>query len=294
MKPILRNDYLQLHFIVFLFGLTGVLGKLISLSALPLVQYRVIFAALGMGALAWWRSVDMRVSARQLFQLLGVGSIVAAHWFTFYYAIKISNVSVTLGCFASATLFTAILEPILERKKVSKLEIYIGILVIIGLYFITRFAIEYWQGIVVSVVSAFLSALFGVLNKQLVRSLPPVTISLYAMLASVLLLSIAVAATQQVVLPWEVAWSDYFWLLILSGLCTVYAFIGIVSLMQRLSAYTIVLAINMEPIYAIVLATMLFKDSEQMDWGLHAGAFILIATIFMYPMLQQKANHLSK
>ncbi|MCB0517058.1 MAG: DMT family transporter [Bacteroidetes bacterium] len=278
------RDYLHLHFIVLLFGFTGILGKLISIDAASLVCWRMLLASIFIWLYARIRQYPLSVSSKAFWQIVGVGVLVTLHWVTFYAAIKVSNVSVTLGCFASTTLFTGIFEPLIEKRKIKPLEIAIGLIIIFGLYLITRFAFNYSLGITIALVSAALASLFGVLNKQLVFRYSPLVISFYEMLSGAILLSIGLVLFKGY-FPLPASSLDVVYLLILSIFCTAYAFIATVGLMRKFSAYVIALSINLEPLYAIVMAYFIFGESEKMDKGFYVGALIILASVLVFPYL---------
>lgn len=283
------KEQLQLHFIVLLFGFTAILGKLISLDAVELVGYRMFLAAIGMVGVQLVAGKTWHLPFKTMAAIFGVGALVALHWITFFAAIKVSNVAVTLGCFASVTLFTAILEPLIERRKVWKVEIILGIVIIAGLYIMSRFAFDYWLGIILALVSAFLASLFGVLNKQLTRKHDFILISLYEMAAGALLINIFIQAIGGYQQPlWQISGMDWLWLILLAWVCTTYAFIGIVYLLRHLSAYTVALAINLEPVYGILFAYFIFGESERMDGGFYLGAIVILVSVIVYPMLRRR------
>lgn len=283
------KEHLQLHFIVLLFGFTAILGKLISLNAIELVGYRMPLAAVGMGLLMVITGRTWRLPLHALWQILGVGALVALHWITFYGAIKVSNVAVTLGCFASVTLFTSLLEPLIERRRVWPIEIILGLVIIAGLYVMSRFAFHYKQGIILALVSAFLASLFGVLNRQLTQKYDFMLISVYEMTAGALLVNLYIQFTGGYANPFlHISGADWLWLLLLSWVCTTYAFVGIVYLLRHLSAYTVALAINLEPVYGILFAFFIFGNSEHMDSGFYLGALLIMAAISIYPVLKRR------
>ena len=285
------KDHLHLHFIVLIYGFTGILGKLITLPSADLVFYRMFLAAIGMFGVVVVTKKQLRLSGKVLAQVFGVGVIVAVHWITFFGAIKASNVSVALGCMASMTLFTSILEPFFDKKRIAVSEVVLGLVIIIGLYIITQFAFDYWWGIVLALISAFLAALFGVLNKHLVRKHDASVISMYEMMAGFVFIALYFTFTQSIsVLPQDIPSMDIVYLLILAWICTTYAFIAMNYLLERLSAYVTALVINMEPVYSIVLAFWIFGDSERMHLGFYIGALIIIGSIVVYPFLNRRGN----
>lgn len=283
------KDYYRLHFIVLLWGFTGILGKLISLPATALVSYRMLLAAVGIGIFLWWRGKSFRLSFSLLWQTFFVGFLIMLHWVTFFGAIKISNISVTLGCMATLPLFTSLLEPIFNRRQVRWLEVGLSIVAIGGLYIITQFAFHFYWGIILALCSAFLSSLFGLFNQQLVKKHSEAILGFYEMLfGCLLLLGYRFVSGQAEHFITEISATDALYLLILALVCTAYPFVTSIKLLRRLSAFSISLAINLEPVYSIVLAYLIFGDSEYMHLGFYWGALMLIASVFAYPILRRR------
>ncbi|MCU4173537.1 DMT family transporter [Carboxylicivirga sp. N1Y90] len=285
MNKLLKN-HLQLHFVVLLYGFTAILGKLISLPSPQLVWYRMFIAAAVLGLIIYYKKLSFNIGWKNILQITAVGIVVAFHWITFFHAVKISNVSVTLGCMASTTLFASFLEPIIFRKKIKWLEVFIGLLIISGLYLIFQFELSYWQGIITALISAFLAGLFTVLNKFFIDKHHPVTISFYEMLSGFGAITIFLAFSGtfdgNLLMPTNM---DIVYVLILGLVCTAYAFVVAVDVMKVLSAYTVVLAINMEPIYGILLAWVIFGQSELMSAGFYIGTAVILLAVFLHPLL---------
>lgn len=231
----------------------------------------------------------MQVSAKQLMHLFGVGTVVALHWITFFHAIKVSNVSVTLGVFASTTLFTSFLEPLLQKRRIFWLEVVIGMIIILGIYLIFQYEMQYVEGILFSLLSALLNGLFVVLNRNISRRWHPVVISTWEMTGGFLVITIYFLLTAQVqpVLAMMNP-TDLGWILVLSLLSTSYAFTAVVEIMKELSAYTVVLAINLEPVYGIFLAFLIFGETETMSGGFYLGTMVIILSVFSYPFLKRR------
>jgi drug/metabolite transporter (DMT)-like permease len=282
------RDYIRLHLIVLLFGFTAILGKLSHLSAVELVCYRTLLAALSIFAVAvlWFRR-SAHLPKRVVLQTLLVGAIVAAHWVCFFQAVKVSNVSVALGCMASSTLFTSLIEPLFERRKIRYLELFISILIVVGLYIITQFALHYWQGIAYALSAAFLAALFSVLNRKLGQQYDPLLVSGYEMAAGTVLMTIYIQLNggfhTSIV---QITWADWAIILFLSLACTTYAFTAIIELMRRLSAFSVNVAISLEPIYGIILAYFIFGNAEQMHFGFYIGTALIIAAVIMASLIE--------
>lgn len=282
-------DYIKLHSVILIWGFTGILGKVISISSIGIVWYRTLFAFLSLGAFLVIKNKFEIPSKKTVFQYLGVGVVVALHWVFFFEALKVSTVSVTLATLASATLFTSLLEPIFFRKKVVPYEIIFGVLVIIGLVLIFNFETKYHLGIIYSLFSAFCASLFTTLNGIFVAKGGKATqITLYEMLGAVAIISVYIFIDPSVSFEtlnlfasgMDVFWLDLFYLLILAIVCTSVAFVVSVEVMKNLSPFTVSISINMEPIYAIILALLFFGESEKMSMGFYFGAALVMSTIF--------------
>ena len=214
---------------------------------------------------------------------------MAIHWITFFGAIKLSNISVTLVCLASATLFTSFLEPLLIKHSLRVLEVFTGVLILIGLYLIFRFETKYATGILLAITSAFLAALFTVLNKILIKRHSSRILTFYEMIGGFLSITIFLFikrsfSNQFFLLPG----SDILYLIILGIVCTAFAFAMQANVMKKLSAYIVALTINLEPIYGIIFAFIFFGETEYMSAGFYMGATIILMSVFGYPILKRK------
>ncbi|QZT37766.1 DMT family transporter [Halosquirtibacter xylanolyticus] len=284
-----KKSLLLLHLVVLIYGFTGVLGKLIDMDAVVLVWYRIFFAFISLGGYMIFTQRSFRVRWKDLLQISGIGLIVAIHWITFFYSIKISNISVALGTFSVGTLFASILEPLFFRKKVKKLEVITGLLIIIGLYIIFNFEFKYFAGIMMAIFSAFLATLFTVLNRFFANErFSPITVTFYEMVAGFIGITIWLGLKGRLnsgIL--DVSQIDLFYLIILGVVCTAFAFVLSVLVMRKLSAYTVVLTVNLEPVYSIILAQLLFSESERMSFGFFIGTFILLLAVFLFPIVDK-------
>lgn len=287
-------NQIHLHFIVLIFGFTAILGELISIAALPLVWYRMGIASVILFALL---AVLKRTppSRKNIWLLLGTGGIIAAHWVTFFHAVKVSNVSVTLACMSTAPFFASILEPIFFKRKIKSIEVVLGIATIIGLVIIFRVSGEYIEGILFGLISAFLAALFAVINGVFITTSKPVWITAIEMFGGFLALTLVLSLSsgwnsQMFFLPTM----DWVWIGVLATVCTAYAFVVSVSVMKQLNPFTVVLSINMEPIYGIILAFLIFGESEKMTASFYLGASIIISTVFINAIVQSKNRRREK
>jgi len=220
-----------------------------------------------------------------------VGIIIAVHWVTFFEAIKQSNVSVALVCFSSSTLFTALLEPLYFKRRIKPYELIFGLLIITGLYFIFSFEFKYLAGMVLAFASAALASWFTVLNGVLIKQTNAKLISFYELLGGFIVVSIYLFVTNGLDLSrFTVPAQDLKWLVILGTLCTAFAFIMSVGVMKKISPYTVTISVNLEPIYSIILALIIWPESETMSFGFYMGTTIVIATIFLNSILKKRLS----
>lgn len=294
MQDVRLKNYLHLHFIVFIWGFTAVLGALITLEALPLVWFRMCIAVGIILIYAAITKAPLKVSFKTLMGFLVAGLIIALHWFTFFQAIKVSNISVTLACLSTGAFFTSFLEPIFFGRKVVIYEVMFGLLVIGGLYMIFHFEGNYLNGILLALSSAFLSASFSIINGKYATQYSPVTISFYELLGGIFFFSVYLLYSGSFTYEFfQVSADDWMWLFILGSFCTAYAFIASVHVMKYLSPYTVMLTINMEPIYGIILAVLVFNEKEKMSHWFYIGAGIILTTVILNGILKNRAKKIN-
>lgn len=281
------KSYFHLHFIVFIWGFTAVLGKLISLDALPLVWYRMLIAVSIIFVYIKMAKISLQVSRRLLFGFLFSGLVIAMHWFTFFQAIKVSNISVTLACLSTGALFASVLEPLFYGKKIVFYEVLFGLFVVFGLGIIFRVEGNYIEGILLALTSAFLSALFSVINGKFAKYNDAAVITFYELLGGVGFFSFYLlfngSFTQDF---FTITLEDLLWLLVLGSICTAYAFLASVKVMKYLTPYTVMLTINLEPIYGIILGILVFSESEKMSTDFYIGAAIILITVILNGVLK--------
>ena len=276
------RSYLQLHLIVFIWGFTAVLGALISLAAVPLVWYRMSMASVFILFFIWIKRIPFKVPLKILIGFIFAGLIITLHWLTFFKAIKVSNISVTLACLSTGAFFTSLLEPLLHGRKVILYEVFFGVLVIVGLGIIFKVESNYIEGILFALSSAFLSALFSVINSKYAKLYNPSVVSFYEILSGVVFLSsylLFIGSFDSAF--FQLSFNDWMYLALLSSICTAYAFIASVKVMKFLSPYTVMLTINLEPIYGIILAVIVFQDKEKMSIEFYIGVLIILSTVIM-------------
>ena len=274
------KNYLHLHLIVFIWGFTAILGKLISLEALDLVWYRMFFATVFIICYICIKRQSLKIPLKTFLGFAVSGIIIATHWFTFYEAIKVSNISITLVCLSTGAFFASLIEPILYKRKIVGYEVLFGIITIIGLSIIFEVETQYKNGIYLAITSAFLSALFSVINGKYAKEYEANIISFYELGIGVIFLSIVMLFNEKFdTVFFSLSLNDFLWLLVLSSVCTAYAFSASIKVMKVLSPFTVMLTINLEPIYGIVLALLIFSDSEHMNSLFYVGAAIILATV---------------
>jgi len=286
-----KKNLIILHLTVLIWGFTGVLGKVISIDAVPLVWYRVLIATSTLFAWFLIAKKNIKISKKQFIQFFLTGGIVAVHWIFFFHAIKVSTVSVTLVCLSSFTLFTAILEPLIKKQPIQMGDILIGLLIILGIYMIFKFESQYTLGIIFGLLAAVASSLFSTINSTLVQKSEPSIIGFYELIGGLFWITLYRLYDGSLVnSAFNLNTRDWFYIGILGTLCTSVAYVAGVSVMRTLSAFRVALVTNLEPVYGILLAFLFFKNKEQMTGGFYIGAVIILGAIFLYPIYKKRQN----
>lgn len=283
MQSVKIQNYIHLHFLVIIAGFTAILGELITLDAIHLVWYRMSIGAVLMLVYILAKKAPLRIPLKVLFSLSVAGVIIALHWITFFAAINVSNISITLAMFSTGAFFASFIEPLFFKRKIIGYEILFGLIVIVGIVLITQTELKYILGIVLGISSALFSTLFAVLNGKFVQHYPPSIISFYEFISGILFISIFLAFREDGFNHafFQISSSDWVYLLILASVCTAYAFIVSVHVMKYITPYTVVLTYNLEPIYGIILALVFFPESETMRPMFYIGAGIIIFTVLL-------------
>jgi drug/metabolite transporter (DMT)-like permease len=292
----MKKAFFQLHIAVFLAGFTGVLGRLITLNEGMIVWYRLLFTAITMWILFGLLKKIQRIPFKDILQITGVGFIAALHWVTFYGSIKYANVSVALVCFSSIGFFTALFEPIILRKKINWLEVLLGLITIGGIYIIFHFDTQYKTGIIIGLISAIFAALFPIYNREFLKRINVETMLTWQQTGGLLTLSILLPFyLQRYPEPDFIpGWENIGWLLVLSWLCSVIAFQFSSNALKKLSAFTVNLTYNLEPVYGIFLAFVLFKENQLLSkWFYYGFAIIAFALIIHIILLVKEERKLT-
>ena len=300
MKPLSSHfkDQLSLHFIVFIWGFTAILGRYISIDALSLVFNITALTSVAIAGYMLWKKRPFSASTKELWFMGLCGILIAVHWITFFGAIKIANVSITLAGVSTCALFSALLNPILNKGKLDPVELALGAIVVVGIvivfyeepnaasiktYVLAGYTLTNYQlGLLIALFSASLSASFSILNKQLVARYPlPVQVTFWELsfaFVGVELYDIIAGSNNPMTL-WATTANDWWFLAVLALLCTAYPFIKSVELLKRLSPFSVMLAINLEPVYGILLAALLFGAEENMNPEFYLGVLIILGTV---------------
>lgn len=277
------TNFILLHVIVFIWGWTAILGKAIELPAAQLVWLRMPIALAGIFLFLILRRQNLRIDMKQAAKYFGIGLIVALHWICFYASIKESNVSVTLACFSTGSLFSAFIEPLFFKRKVSVYEIIFGAMVVLALTLIFSVETQYVYGIILGILAALTSSIFGVLNGVLIqKGHNGSVVSFYEMLGGFLGMSVYVLIAQ----PWEgpllaMSATDLVYLLILGILCTSVPFMISMHILKTISPYTVSLTLNLETLYGIVFAYFIYHEDKQLTGYFYIGSAIILSTIFL-------------
>ncbi|OAZ04661.1 DMT family transporter [Flavobacterium succinicans] len=288
------KSYLNLHLIVFIWGFTAILGALITIDADFLVWYRMFFAAIFLGGFLLFKKIPFQISFSAVLKLVFVGLLIALHWITFFESIKEATVSITLSVFSLGAFIASILEPIFYGRKVLWYEVIFGLVIIAGLAMILQVEINYLHGMLLALISIILGVVFTLFNGKLIEHHEPSVIAFYEFLAGFVFITIyfvcngSFSADFFVLTP-----KNWALILLLSSICTAYAFTASVKVMRRLSPYTVMLTTNLEPVYGIILAYFIIGGKEKMSAEFYIGAFIIVVTVILNGVFKHYYNKAS-
>lgn len=288
------RDYLQLHGLIVLWGITSIIGRWISLPSLELVFYRTALAAAALGVIAVWRKQSLRVSRRAAGLLMLNGCLIALHWILFFWSAKISSASICLAGLATCTLWTAILQPLFFRTfKWYGHQIILGIVMASALSIIFHYQPTASFGLVIALFSAFFATVFSLVNALLIRRHHYLVMTFYELGGAALFCALIAPVyvsyfSQSGTFAFPVSVNDWGWLLVLSLVCTVLAFTGYVELLNRMDVFTINLAANLEPVYGMILAAALDGDWHKLSAGFYGGSALILTTVLVYPWFERR------
>lgn len=277
----MKQALLRLHTAIFLAGFTAILGKLITLGTVPLVWWRLLITVV---FLAFWfrgRLSEAGYSPVLKWKAIGVGALIGIHWLSFFGSVKWANVSIALVCFSASGFFSALLEPLILRRRLRPFELFLGLISMAGIYVIFHFDARYKTGIALGVASAALSALFSIFNKKLVGQMQGLHMTAYEMAGALVIVSIALPFS---LLSGSGFWPqqlDWIWLALLSFACTVWAFVLQLQALRHISAFTLNLSYNLEPVYGLVLAFLIFRENRLLNPAFYLGALLIIVALLL-------------
>lgn len=289
---------IQLHLAVLLFGFTAILGNIINMSALMIVWWRVVITVFTLLFLINIKKQLALLPRKQLLIYLGIGVIIALHWLAFYGSIKLGNSSLTLTCMATTSLFTALLEPFMIKRRFDKRELFFGLAIIPCIALIVSGVDKaYYLGIIVGLTSALLAAIFSILNKKHIQKADTIMITFIEMIGVGVFLTIIipfVASHTDDFAMFPPSSMDWAYIIILAILCTTLAWVLSLYALKELTAFESNLVINMEPLYGIVLAALLLKEHKEMNWTFYLGSGLMLAIVLIYPKLRSRTEVLLK
>ncbi len=290
-----KRSYLELHLAVFLWGFTAILGKVITLEEIALVWWRLLFTCVSLLFFkVIWTHVP-KYSWKLILRMMGIGIVVATHWVLFFGSIKYSNVSICLVCMATGSFFASLIEPILMRYKHKWYEVFLGLLVIPGMYLVVNFIpSEKVLGVYLGLLSALLAAIFSILNKQVIdenENINPLGMTFIELSSGLIFLSIIFPISKQYLgetafVP--AGFMDIFYLLILALLCTTFGYVLGLRALRHLSAFASTLVVNLEPVYGIILAWLIFQENQEVGQFFYLGVLIILFAVFMHPFMKRR------
>jgi drug/metabolite transporter (DMT)-like permease len=278
-----KKSLVQLHLFVFLAGLTAPIGNLIQLNGLVLVFYRMLLTVIALIPIYLLQGSLINVSFKEKMKLMLIGVLIAIHWVCFYGSIKLANVSIALVCISSVGIFTAILEPLINKSKFIWNDIVIGLLSLLGIFFIFQFDIHFRNGIIVGLISALFASIFTIINKRLTSTYSTQTIQTFEMSGGLFFLTLVILVLNTYqhstfIIPTQ---SDWVWLVILALVCTVLANYLMLNALKKISAFTMNVTLNLEPVYGIIIAVILFDEHKQMGKGFYIGIVLIGISVLL-------------
>lgn len=275
-----RDSYkslIHLHFLIFLWGFTSIFGVLITLDPILIVWFRLLIAAILIFVFLFLICKDsLRLSNSSFFNFFIGGLLISIHWYLFFYSIKISSISLTLSILSTASLMTSFLEPIFYKRPFRIHELVFGLIAVVGLVLIFGIQYENYFAILISLICTLLSVLFSILNGYLIKNHSSFQISFYEILFGLIITSLIILLSDiQFPLLISIKFSDWIYIFILGSLCTAYAFVASTYILKFISPYTMMMSLNLEPIYGIIFSLIIFGEKEYMSIQFYIGAGII-------------------
>ena len=290
MQDVRTKSLLHYHLIVFIFGFSSILGALCSLEAIPLVIYRMFLASLGLALyFGLFQRSYFKLERSLWLKVVFGGVVIGLHWVTFFHAIKEAGVSLTLSMMATGAFITAMIEPLINKRKVLAYELLFGGLISLGVGIIFHAEFENLYGISIALISAFLSSVFTILNTKMVKQSRAITLSFYELLVGTFIgIGFVLLSGHYNTIDFELQQWDILWILMIAWVCTSYAFNISIKVMQHLSPFTLMLIINLEPVYGILLSIVIWGEEELMSFRFYIGFLIVLSTILLNGIYKRK------
>lgn len=280
---------LHFHFIVFIFGFTAILGKLISIDAVSLVWYRMVLATAVVALFMGIRRISFALSTKQLYIMLICGVLIALHWVFFFHAVKVSNVSVTLSVMSAGALVTALVEPIFYKRSFVWYEIVLGLIVVVALGLIMQTEYHYIEGMMFAFIAILLSVAFTLINGKTIHKSDARVMSVYQLGAGAVCMSMILLMQGKLTVElFSISKTDILWISILAIVCTAYAFVVSIAVMRHLTPFSLMLAINMEPVYGILFGILIFGSDEKMGLTFYIGTLLILLSVLTNGFLKLK------
>lgn len=292
----IRRSYLELHIAVLFWGFSAILADMIELSWYVITLWRVLLASAGLLLLLNLMKIPFNINKKDVFRFSGIAIIIALHWLTFFGSVKLANASVALVTYACFSFMVSFLEPIINRTRFSLLDTIFGLIIIPAMFLIVHsIDASLHLGFIVGLISAFLAALFGVLNKKLISQADPLVITSIEMMAATLFLSMLLPVwcyfnPKDSLLP---SHSDWIYLSILALGCTCLAFYILVRALRYLSMFAQSMVMNLEPVYGVIFAILILNDNKELNSSFYIGVFIILLTVFLHPIIKRTFSEVS-
>lgn len=285
----LNKHHILLHFIVFLWGFSPILGRFITASAFQLVWYRIIFTLLILTCYILFTKKSINIKTQDLGKFAGIGILISLHWVCFYHTIKISNVSITLATFSTVTFFTGLLEPLFFNRKIKLYEMFLGVIIILAVWLILSVEMFYWKAILLGILAAFLSSVFSVLNGLMIKKHSPITITYIELWFGLIGLSFFLLLDGVFTTEFfSLSTADFGGLFLLAAFCTAFPFLTSVKLMNYISPYTISLTMNLETVYGILLAILIYQEHKELSWHFYSGLIIILLSLLINGFMKMR------
>lgn len=294
-KLLKKHKTYSLHIMVVILGLTGVFGKLISLNAKELVWYRMLIAFIVLALFLLIKKELFKIKLKDFFGILGVGALVTFHWLFFFEAIKVSTISVAVVCLATSSLLSALIEPIFFKRKILYYELIMGVLVLLSIAYMLGTETQYLLGYFYGIISALLATLFTLFNAKYIGKVEAAKITMIEMLSGVIIVSIILLLNGEYSIFYtSISFSDFSYLLLLGILCTAMVFVWMIEILRYITPYSLIMAVNLEPIYSIILALIIFGESELMSISFYVGSSVIIGVVSLESYLKNKKTSVLK